>query len=409
MMKRPAFAAGTIVLDKNRRERPLHERSFRLFVLDDSKICGIRSCKMKIKDLLQISKKDIFVCAWILFFFIGFLLFIRNDYFLYCQTIVRVTDVKESSSAQDFAQEFRQEITGLILNGEYKGKIATYTNVRDDSGAFDLNIKAGDELFVSLDKTHNISGVSDFKRDFYIALITEILILSLVILGRKKGLRTFITLLLNVFIFYGILFLRGKGVRVLLLYSIASILFIVLTLLIISGRNLKTACAILSSILSLFVTMVIAFTVIRIYKQSICFEWMPFAIKMPDYQDVFYAGILIGGLGAIMEISIAVSSAIQELMTKKPDITVRELRASGGNIAADMMGALINVLLFTFMIGTVPMLTLAMANDLPIGLALSYFANLEIIRSLVGAIGIVLTVPITLYITIFIQKKGGYR
>lgn len=110
-----------------------------------------------------------------------------------------------------------------------------------------------------------------------------------------------------------------------------------------------------------------------------------------------------------MEISIAVSSAIQELMTKKPDITVRELRASGGNIAADMMGALINVLLFTFMIGTVPMLTLAMANDLPIGLALSYFANLEIIRSLVGAIGIVLTVPITLYITIFIQKKGGYR
>lgn len=153
--------------------------------------------------------------------------------------------------------------------------------------------------------------------------------------------------------------------------------------------------------------MVIAFTVIRIYKPSIRFEWMPFAIRMPDYQGVFYAGILIGGLGAIMEIAIAVSSAIQELMTKKPDIKVKELRRSGGNIAADMMGALINVLLFTFMIGTVPMLTLAMANDLSIGLALSYFANLEIIRSLVAAIGIVLTVPITLYVTIFIRKKGG--
>ena len=109
-----------------------------------------------------------------------------------------------------------------------------------------------------------------------------------------------------------------------------------------------------------------------------------------------------------MEIAIAVSSAVHELMMKKPDINVIELRTSGANIAADMMGALINVLLFTFMIGTIPMLTLAMANDLPIGLALSYFSYLEIIRSLVGAIGIVLTVPITLYTTIFIQKRGGY-
>lgn len=366
---------------------------------------------MKIKDLFQIKQTKAMACAWLLIFFIGSLLFVQNDCFLYQQTIVRVTDVKETRilNEQDFGQEVKQEITGVILNGEYKGKSATYTNTRSDLGAFDRNIQSGDELFVSLDKNHNISSVTDFKRDFYIVLITEILILSLVILGRKKGIRTLITLLLNVFIFYVILFLRGKGVNVLLLYIIASVVFIVSTLLIISGKNQKTLCAIVSSVLSLSVTMMIAFSVIMIYRQSICFELMPFAIKMPDYQDVFYAGILMGGLGAIMEIAIAVSSAIHELMMKKPDITAKELRASGTNIATDMMGALINVLLFTFMIGTIPLLTLAMADDLPIGLALSYFANLEIIRSLVGAIGIVLTVPITLYTTIFIQKKGGYQ
>ena len=363
------------------------------------------------KKKLQVNQAKLTVCALLLFSFIGLLLFIRNDCFLYQQTVVRVTDVRETqiSNEQDLGRQSEQAVTGMILNGEYKGKIVTYTNVRDDSGAFAMNIKAGDELFVTLDKAHNISGVTDFKRDFYIALITEILVLSLVILGRKKGLRTLTSLLLNVLIFYAILVLRGKGVPVLPLYIIASIIFIVLTLLIISGRNLKTACAIVSSVLSLIVTMVIAFSVIGIYKQSICFELMPFAIKMPDYQEVFYAGILIGGLGAIMEIAIAVSSAIQELMMKRPDISIKELRISGGNIAGEMMGALINVLLFTFMIGTIPMLTLAMANDLPIGLALSYFSKLEIIRSLVGAIGIVLTVPITLYVTILIQKKGEYE
>ncbi len=329
--------------------------SFRLFQV----ILGlrkIRSCKMKKK--LQVNQAKLTVCALLLFSFIGLLLFIRNDCFLYQQTVVRVTDVRETqiSNEQDLGRQSEQAVTGMILNGEYKGKIVTYTNVRDDSGAFAMNIKAGDELFVTLDKAHNISGVTDFKRDFYIALITEILVLSLVILGRKKGLRTLTSLLLNVLIFYAILVLRGKGVPVLPLYIIASIIFIVLTLLIISGRNLKTACAIVSSVLSLIVTMVIAFSVIGIYKQSI-----------------------------------------------------KELRISGGNIAGDMMGALINVLLFTFMIGTIPMLTLAMANDLPIGLALSYFSKLEIIRSLVGAIGIVLTVPITLYVTILIQKKGEYE
>lgn len=365
---------------------------------------------MKIKRLLQTSKTKITIYAGIFVCFVGLLIFVQNDSFLYRQTIVRVTGLKEIqiSNTQKFGKEFKQKVAGVILNGKYKGKTVTYTNVRDNSGAFGMNIKAGDEMFVSLDKNHNISSVTDFKRDFYIALITEILIFSLVVLGRKKGVRTLITLLLNVFIFYVILFLRGKGINILLLYAIASVIFIVLTLLIISGRNRKTLCAIVSSALSLGVTMLIAFFVIMIYKESICFELMPFAIKMPDYQNVFYAGILIGGLGAIMEISIAVSSAIHELMIKKPDITVKELRTSGTNIATDMMGALINVLLFTFIIGTIPMLTLAMADGIPIGLALSYFANLEMIRSLVGAIGIVLTVPITLYATIFIQKKGGY-
>lgn len=349
------------------------------------------------------------VYAWILVGFVGFLIFVQNDSFLYRQTIVRVTNVRETqiSNTPKFGKEFRQRLTGTILNGGYRGKTVTYTNARDASGAFGMNFKAGDELFVSLNKNHNISGVTDFKRDFYIALITGILILSLVIFGRDKGVRTFLTLLINVFVFYVILFLRGKGFNILLLYAVASVIFIVLTLLIISGRNRKTLCAIVSSVLSLGVTMLIAFSVIMIDKQSICFELMPFAIKMPDYQDVFYAGILIGGLGAIMEIAIAVSSAVHELMAKKPDITVKELRTSGTNIATDMMGALINVLLFTFIVGTIPLLTLAMADDIPVGLALSYFANLEIIRSLVGAIGIVLTVPITLSVTIFIQKKGG--
>jgi len=365
---------------------------------------------MRTKNLFQIKKTKKIVYVFILFLFVGILIFIQNDSFLYQVTIVRVTEVKEmqTSNAKDFGQKYQQEITSEILNGAYKGKTADYINIKSDSGAFDMNLKPGDELFVSLDENHNISSVTDFKRDFYLALITEILILSLVVLGRTKGLRTLITLLLNVFIFSLILFLRGEGFNVLLLYIVASIIFIVSTLLIISGRNLKTVCAIVSSILSLSITMVIAFSVIIIYKQSICFELMPFAIKISDYQNVFYAGILIGGLGAIMEIAIAVSSAVHELMMKKPDITVIELRTSGANIAADMMGALINVLLFTFMIGTIPMLTLAMANDLPIGLALSYFSYLEIIRSLVGAIGIVLTVPITLYTTIFIQKRGGY-
>lgn len=360
---------------------------------------------MNIKRLLQANRTAIPAWGCLLVLFIGSLLFVRNDSFLYRQPIVRVTCVKEMQMPG--GQGYRQKITGEILNGKYRGSSVSCTNERGSSGAFDLNIKDGDELFVHLDKHHHITGVTDFKRDFYIVLITEIFILALILLGRKKGLRTLATLVLNVLIFCTILFLRQRGANVLLVYLAASVLFIVLTLLIISGKNLKTVCAIVASILGLGATMAIAFSVIKLEQQSIYFELMPFAIKMPDYQAVFYAGILIGGLGAIMEIAVTVSSEVYELMAKKPDITAGELRASGANIAADMMGALINVLLFTFMVGTIPLLTLAMANHLPVGLALSYFSNLEIIRSLTGAIGIVLTIPIALYVTIFIQKRGS--
>ena len=77
------------------------------------------------------------------------------------------------------------------------------------------------------------------------------------------------------------------------------------------------------------------------------------SIDNPD--EMFHAEILLSGLGAIMDVSVAISVALSEIVRKKPDVTFFELFKSGREIGYDIMGTMINVLLFVFGCGLIPM------------------------------------------------------
>ena len=162
--------------------------------------------------------------------------------------------------------------------------------------------------------------------------------------------------------------------------------------------------AIISSITGVSITLLISMIVIHITNYSgLRFENMELLTR--PYEGIFISEIILGGLGAIMDISISISSSLNELLQKDPKITSKQLIKSGYNIGRDIMSTMINVLFFTYICAVIPNLCILFRNGINLGSLINSYITLEMTRALIGAIGITITIPVSIYITVFMYKR----
>ncbi len=356
---------------------------------------------------LNIKKKDIIIFSILVLISIVSLIFVNNNYNLYKDTIVRITSIKnvkksESSNGLGLKEKYyTQKITGIVLNGKEKNKKVHLENESSTSSVVDEKYSVGDKIFVQLDK----SIINGLKRDQYITILIIVFILSIFLVGKFRGLCAVISVTVNTIIFYSGLNLYFNGMNLLLLCMLEATIFTILSLLIAGGKNKKTASAILSVFVSMTILFIISLIVVKLtnYK-GISFNDMSF-ITVP-IEDVFFAELMIGGLGAIMDVSITMSSSIAELIEKNKKISTKALMKSGREIGKDIMGTMINVLFFTYLCSGLPIFVLAVRNGFSVYNYITTNFSLEITRFLIGSIGIVLAIPIGLFISIKVFKRG---
>src|SRR5699024_92407 len=117
------------------------------------------------------------------------------------------------------------------------------------------------------------------------------------------------------------------------------------------------------------------------------------------------AGLFIGSLGAVMDVAITMAASMFELYEKDHTISTRALKKSGLDIGTDIMVTITNILFFAYVSDSIPMLLLYFKSYLDLDFTLSMNLSLEIARALAGGIGIVLTIPIGLYVSIFFINR----
>lgn len=353
-------------------------------------------------------KLKVLILSLILLGFIGILIFVQNDYFLYKETIIKVIEVKQSKTLDNNKMNtiYLQKVKAKIMNSSNKGKIIYFENERSLSGAlpYDYDINKNDELFVFLDTNLNIKSLIDFKRDWTLCLELVIFTFVLILLSSKKSLLIFSSFLINALLFLLIMFLRTKQINTFMLFSFGVILWTIITLLITSGFNKKSLSAIISTLLSIFLMMSIAFLVFKTNPSGIRYEFIEFSEYIADFENVFYSGVLVSGLGAIMDVAILMATAVNELIEKNPKIKNKELRKSAWIVAEDTMGTTMNVLFFSCIVGCFPLVIYLTLNNVSINFAFTNYGLSEIIRALVGAIGIVLAIPISYLVNFFLRR-----
>jgi uncharacterized membrane protein len=357
---------------------------------------------------MAIRKKTIHALIFMMILAIG-VACVFHDYNWYDTTIVKIDDethslIKETANGE---KKYEQTLTGHIMNGPQRGQEVQLQNKYSSSGVYDDKYQPGDELFVESihDQGETLAGsISGLKRDKFLSIQIALFALLLFIVTGKKGIFSIASLLLNISVFCFALEQYGKGHNIFLLSNLLVLFFTISSLFFISGKNKKTLAAVLSTIVTLSATMLL-FKLVIAFTNGIDYSYLLYVQNHDDLTEIFLSQILLGGLGAIMDVAVTEASTINELVEKNSEISLRELIRSGREVGHDIMGTMINVMLFTYICGSIPLIILKMNNDIKFHTIIKWHMPMEIDGFLIESIGILLTIPVSLLISVILFRK----
>lgn len=333
------------------------------------------------------------------------IIFVYNDDFLYSSPIMKITNIEkvvEEVSQNSLGlneKNYTNRIKGIITKGKNKNTRKEIIYEETYSSVITDKYRVGDKVILD-------GNDINLKRDFYLVLMVVIFINLIYIVGSYKGLLSVLSVILNMVVFYIGLLLYFKGINLLFLCVVEIIIFSVLSLVLASGLNKKTLSAIISVIISTIIMLILLLSVVKFtnYK-GINFNELSF-LTVP-IEDIILPELLVGSIGAIMDVAITVSSSMSELIDKNNKITNKCLNKSAKEIGKDIMSTMSNVLFFTYLCAGLPIFVLALRNGFSMYNYISTNFSLELSRFLVGSIGIVMTIPISAFISIKLMKRGA--
>lgn len=330
-----------------------------------------------------------------------------------------LSEEEEETSYADGETTLIQTIELEITSGENEGEKIIVENYVDSMFTYNIVVEEEDNVLVHLEKDENgeiIKGyISEIARDKYLLYLVIIFFLLLLIVGGLKGLKSIITLLITAFAVLKIMLpLILKGYNPIYLSIVVSIAIIAVTLLIISGFNRKALAAIIGTsggvlvagIITLIIGELASLTGLGTEEAQ-----MLSLIEQGDsfnFKGILFAGIILGALGAVMDVSMSIASSINEIKTANPEMTTKQLVKSGMNVGKDIMGTMSNTLILAYSGGSIHLMLLFMAHDFNIiDIINRDMIASEILRALAGSIGLIFTVPITAIIASSLYNKIG--
>jgi len=196
---------------------------------------------------------------------------------------------------------------------------------------------------------------------------------------------------------------------------LASIVIIPITFYLSHGFEQKTSIAILGTSIALVITGILSNIFVNLtYLTGTSSEESLFLQTSGGLQynlkGLLLAGIIIGTLGVIDDITISQTAIVYQLYSLKNDMSFSQLFKKSIEIGKDHIASMINTLILVYTGASLPLLLLFMSSTRPFGEILSYeVVTTEIVRTLVGSIGLILAVPITTYLAChFVKKTRNY-
>ncbi|MEW2518713.1 YibE/F family protein [Actinacidiphila alni] len=259
-------------------------------------------------------------------------------------------------------------------------------------------------------------SVTDVDRGFPLALLAGIFAVAVIVVGRLRGVMALVALIvsfgiLTLFILPAIL----HGDNPLLVAVIGGSAIMLIALYSCHGVNARTSVAVLGTLCSLLLIGILG---------SVFIDWAHLTGNTSDetgvihslYPDieikgVLLAGVIIGSLGVLDDVTVTQTSAVWELKDADPGANWRKLYGAGMRIGRDHIASVVNTLVMAYAGAALPLLLLfSIARSGVLRVAGSELVAEEIVRTLVGSIGLVASVPLTTALAALVvsaDRPGG--
>ncbi len=373
-------------------------------------------------------EKIVFIVALIvsiLYIFIGNRIVMKDNSFLANITksdyprakITRILERKETPiEIEGMENQYNTDITfeAQITSGERKNQLVIATqNISTYITGTVKEVAAGDKVLLYNDTTYENQSkwyFVEYSRISALVVLTIIFLGLIVLFGKQKGAKTLVSLIftvLSIFIVYIPAILGGHNIY---FWTIVTCVFITIsTVMLVYGyskKTITTALGCIGGVLVAGLLTLIMNSVLRLTgftdENAIYLQQLNASI---DLKAIIFGGILIGAVGAIMDVSIDIASSLYEVASKleKPDF--KTIIKSGFNIGKDIMGTMTNTLILAYIGSSLSTVLLLTASNH----SLVYLLNLEMItvevlQALAGSIGILTAIPLTSFVAASLYK-----
>ena len=309
-----------------------------------------------------------------------------------------------------------QELEIRLLTGAHKDEVLPLTNYL--SALFNVDVQEGDRVVVRLITREDGSyyaSLFNYDRGLVIGLTMLAFCGLLILLGGWKGVRALLGLLFTLACLWFLLIpglIRGwPGIP--LTIAIAAVTAAA-SLILLDGLTRKSLCAVLGCVggvaaAGLCAALVGTITPLNGFNMSEAENLLLYgAEKGLTVSGLLVCGVLIAALGAVIDVAMSIASAVWELREHNAELSARELFRSGMNIGRDAMGTMANTLILAFAGSSMNLLILVQVYDIPfLQLINTDFICIEVLQSVAGSIGILLTVPLVAAISAKLMARGG--
>lgn len=320
--------------------------------------------------------------------------------------IAEVLSVDDSSIVDTgLVRSGEQRCTVRFTSGTFKGQTATAVNLLQGSLEQDKLFAEGDkaQVVVSCDGNTILRvTMTDHYRIPGELLLAVLFVVFLILFAGRTGVRAILSFALTVLAIWKVLVpMYLKGYNPIWVGLGINLLLTTLVIALVYGFDKRCTSAVSGAFLGILVTMVLGviFTdlfkihgAVMAYSESLLYA----GFQHLNLTQIFMASIFLGSSGAVMDLSVDITSAVYEVVEKKPDIRSWEAVKSGINVGRAAMGTMTTTLLLAYSGGYIALLMVFMAQGTPVEHIFNYkYVSAEIIHTVIGSFGLVSVAPFT--------------
>jgi uncharacterized membrane protein len=331
--------------------------------------------------------------------------------------------IEEGEITLDESPQTYQILLIQLLEGTYAGRQVIIDYGQRQVRPEGMRIQTGEKILVTVGQKENgqiTAYFTDFVRTRSLLWLAGAFVVLTILISGWKGVRSLIGLALSLVVIIAYIIpsiLQGEDpVRVSI---IGAFILLGITLYLVYGWTLKTHAAAISMLLTLLITGLLSSYFVNLTRLTgFGSENAMFLVQMADarinLRGLVLAGMLIGALGVLDDLVTSQSSAVFELRTADPNLDLHGLYGSAMRIGRDHVAATVNTLFLAYAGAALPMLLLFSLSGERYGYLVNLeFVTEEIVRTLVGSLGLIMAVPISTMLAsllaLYNQRLGSLR